>query len=196
MPIQYTNELLGLPELTNIQLVSVDSEALHLEAQPVDHIQCCPICQSMEHLTRKGRNCLRNIRHLAAFDKKTYLHVPSIRMACSAARQTSSGFMNCGAQAEIQSGASFPDGRTVPGFVSGTQRPDAASSCQHRTFMHNEAVPVEAERIYEQVWDEAQATDNLVLGVDDFPSRKGTPTIRAFIISKEKPCWTSYGGES
>ncbi|WP_273545659.1 transposase [Paenibacillus caui] len=34
--------------------------------------------------------------------------------------------------------------------------------------MHNEAVPVESERIYEQVWEEAKATTDLVLGVDDF----------------------------
>ena len=39
--------------------------------------------------------------------------------------------------------------------------------------MHNEAVPVECEQIYERVWKEAHETANLVLGVDDFAIKKG-----------------------
>lgn len=39
--------------------------------------------------------------------------------------------------------------------------------------MHNEAVPLEAQRIYEQAWAEAKATNDLVLGVDDFAIKKG-----------------------
>nr|WP_068500240.1 transposase [Paenibacillus kribbensis] len=39
--------------------------------------------------------------------------------------------------------------------------------------MHNEAIPAEYERIYEQVWEEAKQTQDLVLGVDDFAIKKG-----------------------
>ncbi|WP_243895790.1 transposase [Paenibacillus sp. F411] len=39
--------------------------------------------------------------------------------------------------------------------------------------MYNETVPVECERIYERAWEEAQATTDLVLGVDDFAIKKG-----------------------
>jgi transposase len=39
--------------------------------------------------------------------------------------------------------------------------------------IHHEAVPAECERIYEQVWKEAKETSDLVLGVDDFASKKG-----------------------
>lgn len=83
MRIQYISELLDLPELTNIQMLSIDSEALHLEAQPVEPIQCCPICQLKEPVIRKGYNAARVIRHLPVFGKRVYLHLPSIRMFCS-----------------------------------------------------------------------------------------------------------------
>nr|WP_244315646.1 transposase [Paenibacillus brasilensis] len=39
--------------------------------------------------------------------------------------------------------------------------------------MHNEAVPLESDRIYQQVWEEANASSDLVLGVDDFAIKKG-----------------------
>nr|WP_251037960.1 transposase [Paenibacillus albidus] len=39
--------------------------------------------------------------------------------------------------------------------------------------MHNEAVPLEYERIEKQVWTEAKKMSNLILGVDDFAIRKG-----------------------
>lgn len=39
--------------------------------------------------------------------------------------------------------------------------------------MHNEAILAECERIYERVWEEAKETAGLVLGVDDFATKKG-----------------------
>lgn len=45
-----------------------------------------------------------------------------------------------------------------------------ASTVQH---MHNEALPAECERIYEQVWEEAKEMEDLVLGIDDFAIKKG-----------------------
>ncbi len=71
MQTQYINELLDLPELTVLQILSVESEALHIEAQPVESIQCCPTCQSTKHVIRKGSHGTRVIRHLAVFGKMT-----------------------------------------------------------------------------------------------------------------------------
>lgn len=38
--------------------------------------------------------------------------------------------------------------------------------------IHHEAVPAERERICKKVWEEAKATPDLVLGGDDFASKK------------------------
>ena len=39
--------------------------------------------------------------------------------------------------------------------------------------MHNEAIPLESERLSEQAWEQAKESNNLVLGVDDFAIKKG-----------------------
>ncbi|MDQ0902000.1 MULTISPECIES: transposase [unclassified Paenibacillus] len=39
--------------------------------------------------------------------------------------------------------------------------------------MHNEAVPVENERLSKQAWTQAKESSGLVLGVDDFAIKKG-----------------------
>ncbi|MEK8215377.1 hypothetical protein NSQ75_24605 [Paenibacillus sp. FSL L8-0463] len=42
MALQYINELLGLPELQLQQIVSMDTQEVHLEASPVAYKQPCP----------------------------------------------------------------------------------------------------------------------------------------------------------
>jgi transposase len=39
--------------------------------------------------------------------------------------------------------------------------------------IHNEAVPLESERLSEQTWNQAKGSSGLVLGVDDFAIKKG-----------------------
>ncbi|WP_262683216.1 transposase [Paenibacillus baimaensis] len=39
--------------------------------------------------------------------------------------------------------------------------------------MHNEAIPMESERLSEQAWKQATACRGLALGVDDFATKKG-----------------------
>jgi transposase len=39
--------------------------------------------------------------------------------------------------------------------------------------MHNDAVPVESERLSKRAWKQANESSGLVLGVDDFAIRKG-----------------------
>nr|WP_234399852.1 transposase family protein [Paenibacillus popilliae] len=50
---------------------------------PVTYKQPCPVCHSEQDVKRDGSNKPRKIRHLAVFGRKSYLHVPSIRLACS-----------------------------------------------------------------------------------------------------------------
>lgn len=83
MPIQYINELLGLPELQLHSVVSIHETEVHLEASLVAYKQACPLCHSEEAVKRDGRNTPRKIRHVSIFGKKCFLHIPSLRLACS-----------------------------------------------------------------------------------------------------------------
>lgn len=83
MPLQYINEMLGLPELQLHQIVSMDTQEVHLDAPPVAYKQPCPICDSEQDVKRDGRNKPRKIRHLSIFGRKSYLLVPSLRLACT-----------------------------------------------------------------------------------------------------------------
>lgn len=70
MQNQYINEWFNIPELHVNQILFSDGDELHLEAVPVAQRQCCPVCQSMQHVIRKGNNGRRIVRHLSVFEKK------------------------------------------------------------------------------------------------------------------------------
>jgi len=174
MQTQYINEMLNLPELTIHQILSIDDDELHIEAVPLGDRQCCPCCGSDQNVIRKGKNDMRRVRHLSVFEKKTYLHVPSIRMYCT---RCEAGFV----WAYEFVG---PKQRYSKLFRSQSVEQALGSTAAHSARMqqapastiqriHYEAVPAEGERIYKQVWEEAKATPDLVLGVDDFASKKG-----------------------
>lgn len=174
MQNQYINQMLGLPELQIHNIVSIDTNEVHLEATPVAYKQACPLCHSEQAVKRNGSNSPRKIRHLAVFGKKSYLHVPSIRLECSCCQI---GFVwvydfvgskerysrlfraQCVEQALGSTAAHSARMQETP-----------ASTLQR---MHQEAVPTESERIYEQAWNDAKVTAGLVLGIDDFAIKKG-----------------------
>jgi len=56
MPIQYINEMLDIPELQIHKIRSIAAEELHIEAIPLSHKQCCPMCKSDQDVFRKGSN--------------------------------------------------------------------------------------------------------------------------------------------
>lgn len=117
---------------------------------------------------------MRRIRHLAVFGKKTYLHVPSIRMYCTRCevgfvwtyefvgpKQRYSKFFRSHAVEQALGSTAAHSARMQQAPASTIQR------------IHHEAVPAEGERIYKQVWEEAKEMKELVLGVDDFAIKKG-----------------------
>ncbi|MHA6482440.1 ISL3 family transposase [Paenibacillus sp. strain BS8-2] len=174
MQTQYINELLHLPELKIHQILSINADELHIEAHPLDDKQCCACCGSVQNVIRKGSNDMRVIRHLCVFEKKTYLHVPSIRMYCT---RCEVGFVwSYEFVGSKQRYNRLFRSHTVEHALGSTAAHSArmqqapASTVQR---MHNEAVPVECERIYDRVWEDARETADLVLGVDDFAIKKG-----------------------
>ncbi|TVX91550.1 hypothetical protein FPZ45_24890 [Cohnella terricola] len=61
----------------------MSTNELHIDATPVAHLQSCPICLSVQHVIRKGTNGTRTVRPLSVFKRKSYLHVPAIRLFCT-----------------------------------------------------------------------------------------------------------------
>jgi len=174
MQTQYINEMLDLPELKIHQILSIDADELHIEALPIGDKQCCPCCGSDHDVIRKGANDRRIVRHLPVFEKQTYLHVPSIRMYCT---RCEAGFVWAYEfVGPKQRYSRLFRSRTVEQALGSTAAHSArmqqapASTVQR---MHNEALVVESERIYERVWEEANETTGLVLGIDDFAIKKG-----------------------
>ncbi|AET61210.1 transposase IS204/IS1001/IS1096/IS1165 family protein [Paenibacillus terrae HPL-003] len=174
MPLQYINELLGLPELQLQQLVSIDTKEVHLEASPVAYKQPCPLCHSEASVKRDGRNRTRQIRHLSIFGRKSYLHVPSIRMTCTRCRISFVWIYDFVG----------PKQRYSQAFRAQTVEQTLGSTAVHSALMqqapvstvqrmHQEALPKACEHLTKQAWREAEDSSNLVLGIDDFAIKKG-----------------------
>jgi transposase len=86
MQTQYINELLNLPELKVHQILSIDSDELHIEAHPLNDKQCCPYCGSDQNVIRKGSNGLRTVRHLFVFERKPICTYPPFVCIVQAAK--------------------------------------------------------------------------------------------------------------
>ena len=127
MQTQYINEMLNLPELKIHQIPSIDANELHLEAFPVHDKQCCPCCGSDQDVIRKGRNDRRRVRHLSVFEKKTYLHVPSIRMYCT---RCEAGFVWAHVSDPSSATASFS--APMPSNKPSVRQPSIAPVCSRR----------------------------------------------------------------
>jgi transposase len=174
MQTQYIKEMLDIPELQIHQILPMSADEVHIEVKPASQKQCCPICRSDEFVILKGNNHPRTVRHLPAFGKRVYLVVPTIRMHCSTCevgfvwvyefvgpkRRYSNPFRERAAEQAL--------GSTAAHSARIEQAP--ASTIQR---MHNEAVPLESERLSEQSWKQAKESAGLVLGVDDFAIKKG-----------------------
>ncbi|MFB9276607.1 transposase family protein [Cohnella cellulosilytica] len=161
MQTQYINELLDIPELEIHQLLSIHDDEVHIEAVPLDDKQICPCCASDQAVIRKGSNGMRTVRHLSVFEKKTYLHVPAIRMFCS---RCEAGFVWAyHFVGPKQRYSRLFRSHTVEQALGSTAAHSAriqkapASTIQH---IHNEAVPPLCDALYEQVWEEASESFN------------------------------------
>ena len=174
MPLQYINELLGLPELQLQQIVSMDTQEVHLEASPIAYKQPCPICHSEQDVKRDGRNKPRKIRHLSIFGRKSYVHVPSLRLACTRCRISFVWtYAFVGPKQRYSRAFRIQTVEQALGSTAAhsARMQEAPASTVQR--MHQEALPAESQRLSKQAWREAQNTSGLVLGIDDFAMKKG-----------------------
>ena len=175
MPIQYINQMLNLPELQVDRILFIDTDELHIEASPVAYKQNCPFCGSAAGVSRDGSNGMRRVRHLPAFEKKTYVLIPSIRMSCSSCLAGFVWAYECVGPKRRYS--HLFQAHTVEHALGSTAAHSARiqqAPVSRVQLMHIETVPLESERLYNQAWKEAEASaEDLVLGVDDFAIKKG-----------------------
>lgn len=174
MQTQYINEILNIPELQVNQILFVACEELHIEALPVVYRQNCPICLSVQHVVRKGTNGTRTVRHLPVFEKKSYLHVPAIRLYCTSCQAGFGGVYEFVGHKQRYSKLfrSMAVEQTLGSTAAHSARiHQAPASTVQR--MHEEAIPQMSEQVQAEAWAEAQTTTGLVLGVDDFAIKKG-----------------------
>lgn len=80
MYLQDIDFLINIQEL-NITNVEQTEENILLHAEPTDSIQPCP-CWKSKKITRQGVVYRRKVRHLAVFEKTTFLNLPAILMKC------------------------------------------------------------------------------------------------------------------
>lgn len=174
MHLQYTELLLGLPEVNVKKIISIDENTLQIEVVPQGQRQNCPLCQSDQSVIRKGTNKARKVQHLPSFGKRVYLYLPAIRLYCKSC--------NC----HFSWNYSFvgEKKRYTYAFKENCSRMAAGSTSKHaaRTLqippstafhMHGEWVAVERDAMQKRIWEESKARQELVLGVDDFSIRKG-----------------------
>lgn len=120
-------------------------------------MEAIPVCcKSDQAVIRKGYNDMRKIPHLAVFEKKTYLCVPSIRMYC----------VNCELGFSWMYDFIGPKQRYSHVFRSRSVAQALGATllialgCSKRHLVPcrictNQAVPVLCQQLIEQAWEEA-----------------------------------------
>src|SRR5690606_10408207 len=117
---------------------------------------------------------IRHVRHLPAFDKKTFLCVPAIRMSCKACRMT---FVWQYESVEPKKRYTKAFGSQLPKHIMGSTVHHAADilSIPYTTAerMYKNWMDEDTPRVQQECLAEAKERKQLVLGIDDFAIRKG-----------------------
>ena len=174
MHSQYINFLLDIPEF-QIHTIYPEEEnhSIFIEVEPVSRLQPCPYCQSTS-VIRNGVPYKRKVRHLPAFEKKTFLLIPAIRLRCKDCDQT---FM--WEYDSVEPGKRFTKAfqRKIPRHVIGATVTHAVSvlDVSYSTVerIYKQWMEHEAARVQQECRREATKRERLVLGIDDFAIRKG-----------------------
>ena len=178
MQLQDIAKILGLQgvEVQNSNLVEDEKgEAKEVEVwlKPLKAKQSCPCCGS-DWTVLNGNDGYRRIQHLKIGVTPCVLIVPRIRLECKACQATyghTYTFVDGKEQYTISAKAHVYEisvGSTVQHSVAVTGIPYSTSE---RFF--KEAVLVIAQNTEEQAQVQAQESEKLILGVDDFSIRKG-----------------------
>lgn len=167
MHTHFNNILLDLPEILVLNITKVDNQIL-IEASPVEHTQCCPVCASAQTI-RRGTVYTRKVRHLSAFGQRVYLLLPVIRMSCTICHALFVWHYEFVAPKKRYTNAFEA---ALPKHVIGATVKHAARITETPASTLNRIVTAwmssEATRIQQVCQEQAKASTQLVLGIDDF----------------------------
>lgn len=174
MHLQYTELLLGLPEVNVKKITPIHPDTLQIELVPEGNKQACPLCQSKQNVIRKGANKTRRVRHLSSFGKRVYLCLPAIRLYCKDCDCNFSwNYPFVGEKKRYTYEFEETSGKMAAGSTSkhaACMQQIPPSTAFH---MHEKWVEKESTSLQQTVWEKSKTRQELVLGVDDFAIRKG-----------------------
>jgi transposase len=178
MPLQDIAKLLGLQgvKIINHHYVKDVSEGIkevHIRIEPQEAKQDCPCCGSGD-VVRKGKNGNRKITHLKIGVTPCMLIAPNIKLEC---KSCSAGFSHTYSFIEGKERHTEPFkahvyeiavGSTVEHAATLTETPYSTAE----RFFKETAIAV-AKKTLETVQQQAESSQKLILGLDDFAIRKG-----------------------
>ena len=178
MQLQDITKILGIQgvEVQSLNLVTDKfgaAKEVEIYLKPDEARQPCPCCKS-ERVVLNGSDGHRRMKHLRLAVTSCVLIVPRIRLECKACQATfghTYTFVDGKEQYTIAAKAHVYEiavGSTVQHSVAVTGIPYTTSE---RFF--KEAALVIAEHTENQVQTQAQESERLILGIDDFSIRKG-----------------------
>lgn len=174
MHLQYTEQLLGLPEVNVKKITPIHPDTLQMELVPHGQRQSCPLCRSDQNVIRKGSNPARKVRHLSSFGKRVYLLLPAIRLYCKACDgHFSWNYSFVGEKKRYTNAFEENSGKLAAGSTSKHTARMVHIPPSTASHIHAKWVVAESRSIQQTVWEESKARQGLVLGVDDFAIRKG-----------------------
>lgn len=174
MQIHYISECLDIPELHIDHIEKIGDKELHLQATPRQKKQPCLRCQSEQSVIRKGSHGIRIVRHVSMGTKKTFIHIPSIRLFCTACQlhfSWSYEFVSPKQRYSHLFRAQCFEHALGSTVKHSAHMQHVPISTVHR--MHQEQLEVAASEVETAVWQAALDTNGLVLAVDDFAVKKG-----------------------
>lgn len=172
MHSHFSSILLDLPEL-NIGHIQKEKDEIFIQAEPVEYTQPCPICSSVQTI-RRGVAYKRKIRHLSAFGRRVFLHLPAIRLSCGECHSSFVWQYECVSPKKRYT-KSFEAsllghvvGSTVTHTAKVTVTPATTVERVFKSWMEKESCRIQTDCI-----QKAQNSQQLILGIDDFAIRKG-----------------------
>ena len=176
MPLNDINYLIELQDvLVSIFEKDNDNSTLFLTVEVPNPIQSCPCCGKSHHTILKGmRPYPRMVRHLDCLAYQTYLMLPSIRLYCTTCDYSFTYTYKFVGERERYTNTfqkqlfEALEGTTV-NYVS--EKYDLPYTTCERIIKRQlaEIVP----ELQETVVKQAEETEFLVIGIDNFANRKG-----------------------
>lgn len=173
MHLQNITKLLNLQDINIVNISDIIDGTVYITVEPVEYVQECT-CGHSKSTIRRGKSGYRKVRHLSIFENKTVLLLPRIRMYCKEC------FISFTWQYPFASGKSrytnsykayIADAVTGSTVTQASRVTKTPYSTTERIF--KEYLDTKTPELQDTVLSLSKQTNRLVIGIDDFSTRKG-----------------------